>query len=289
MAIIRSPQFPQYHSETFVKGPGFTKAIEWSLDARRLNIFFRRSNVMHDAIERGEKPVINIIGSTDSNTSEHSIIDPVRENLENKKDNLRFGESNDNSLTHQNMPGARGSALQDYVSIIDIDVGGYNKGHEEIKLPFIPRELNYNSESAFTAIKPIGANNPRYQFTGAEDKLEFEIDWYSFDENREDVIRQCRKIEALTKADSYNGNPHRVYLKWGQADRLFATHTFIVIAAPYRMTRFSKGHVSASRELVITDMLPVQAYQKITLARISRKNLSKVEIEYVEEQISTRI
>ena len=94
----------------------------------------------------------------------------------------------------------RGNLIEDFVAIIDIDAGGVDQGTDIIKLPFIPKELNYNSESTFVAVKPIGANNPRYQFTGAEDKLEFEIDWYSFDEDRRDVITNCRKIESLSKS-----------------------------------------------------------------------------------------
>ena len=170
-------------------------------------------------------------------------------------------------------------ALSDGVSIIDIDANGFNKGTEIIKLPFIPKELNYNTESNFAAIRPIGSNTPRYHFTGAEDKLEFEIDWHSLEENRMDVITKCRKLESLAKADGYNGPPHRVILQWGESNLLFADHVFQVIAAPYRLVQFSNGHIGSNKLLKTTNMYPVQAYQKVTLARISSNNLSKLDIE----------
>lgn len=275
MAVIKNPLFTKYH--TYTPPRPVRRGIQWSLDARRANIFYRR----YQRVGQTDADV-KIFGTFSPNTSEHSIITPTRKDLENKKDNLRFGEGADNSLTHQHITPNKGIVLMDYISIIDIDAEGYDKGTEEIILPFVPKELNYNPESAFVAIKPIGANNPRYQFTGAEDKLEFEIDWLSTNDNREDVIRNCRKIESLTKADGYKRSPHRVLLQWGAKDHLFAKHVFIIISAPYRMVQFSKGHYTAEGEFVETNMMPVQAYQRVTLVRVTSKNLSKIEIEYVE-------
>lgn len=278
MATIRNPLFSKYH--TYTPPRPVRRGIQWSLDARRATIFFRRLQ------KAGQTDVdVKVFGTFSPDTSEHSIITPVREELDSKKDNLIFGEGANNSLTHSSMGINKGVALNDYISIIDIDADGYDKGTEEIRLPFIPRELNYNSESSFVAIKPIGANNPRYQFTGAEDKIEFEIDWLSTDNNREDVIRNCRKLESLTKADAYTRSPHRVLLQWGARDHLFSKHVFLVLSAPYRMVQFSKGHYDASGNLVESNLMPIQAYQRITLARITSKNLSKIEIEYVEDNL----
>lgn len=277
MAIIRNPLFSEYH--TYIPPRPVRKGIEWSLDARRVAIFFRRLQAT------GEGPAdIKVVGTFSPNTSDHSIITPVHDELERKKDNLRFGETSNNSITQESIKPYKGNIIEDYVSIIDLDAERDDKGIEEIILPFIPKELAYNSESTFVAIKPIGANNPRYQFTGAEDKLEFEIDWLSTNDNREDVIRNCRKLEALSKADGYRRGPHRVILQWGAKDILFSQHVFIITAAPYRMTQFSKGHMTGG-VLRETNMMPVQAYQKVTLARITSKNLSKLEIEYVEENL----
>lgn len=172
------------------------------------------------------------------------------------------------------------TALQDSITIIDIDAEGINKGLKYIKLPFIPKEINWNSTSNFVGIKPIGRNNPKYHFTGSEDQVEFEIDWHSFDIDREDVIRNCRVLEALSKGDGYNNPPHRVLLQWGWEDILFRDVIFIVIAAPYKLNRFNKGQLD-NGEVVSTALLPIQATQKVTLARITSHNLSSKEIHLV--------
>jgi len=285
MAVFKpSSLFSKYH--TFIPPKPASRGIQWGLDARRAIIFFRRVQAQDPNLEAGIDT--KIFGSFSPDTSDHQLITPAHAQLESQKDALRYGEGADNSLQHTSLSINKGSAIDNYVALIDIDAGGPDQGHEVIKLPFIPKELNYNSESSFVAIKPIGANNPRYQFTGAEDKLEFEIDWHSFDNDRRDVITNCRKIESLSKADAYTGNPHRVILKWGEEDILFAAHEFIVTAAPYKMTQFSNGHHTPDGELHFTGMLPVQAYQKITLSRITSANLSKVQIEFVQETLATR-
>lgn len=173
------------------------------------------------------------------------------------------------------------------IRLLDIDAKGYNKGLEVIPLPYIPRELNYNTESNFALIKPLGANNPRYQYTGSEDKIEFEIDW--FDEYGYDgyAIEHCRKLEALAKADGYTGKPHRVLLQWGKKGRLFNGMEFIVTAAPYILSNFSGAHIAYPGDIRDWDGLPRQATQKITLCKITDHNLSRKEIRHHQSATTT--
>lgn len=269
MAVIRNPLWSKYH--TYIPSKPAKKGIQWSLDARRAIVLFRRA-------EAGV-----LIGPGAPNTREHSEIIPYRDVLE-QRERLEIAP---NTSEHSGFIGNKGSdgtllSLEDYVAIIDLDAKGIDNQYEVIRLPFIPKELEYNSESAFAAIKPMGRNNPNYHFTGAEDKLEFEIDWHAFDWGRREVIENCRKIESLTKADGYNFRPHRVKLMWGRENILFSDHEFIVLAAPYRLTQFNKGNINADGNLESTYMLPIQAYQEITLGRITSNNLSKVEIEFVD-------
>ena len=260
------------------------KIIQWSLDARRATIFFRRIKNI------GETPDTKVFGTFSPDTSEHSEITPYSKVLEKKRSGLAYGEGSPNIATHSKfIANKQGKSLEDYVAIIDLDSKGPDNQYEVIRLPFIPRELAYNSESAFAAIKPMGRNNPFYHFTGAEDKLEFEIDWHAFDWGRREVIENCRKIESLTKADAYNHGPHRVKLLWGKENLLFSDHDFIILAAPYRMTQFNKGNIGPTGNIESTHMLPIQAYQKVVLARITRENLSKVDIEFVNYAAPARI
>jgi hypothetical protein len=268
MAIISA-----YH--TYIPPPRVARGIQWSLEARRATILFRR----------GAAGVI--IGAGAPNTSPHSEMDPYREELEQLRQSPMYGEDSPNVTKHSQFSVNTGpdryqlKRADDYVAIIDVDAKGKDLGYEVIKLPAIPRELNWNTESAFASIKPIGRNNAFYHYTGSEDKLEFEIDWYSTQWDRTEVIRQCRKIESLAKADGYVGDPHRVMLKWGDQNVLFQGMYFQIIEASYRLTQFNKAQIREGGIVESTYMLPVQAYQKVVMARITETNLTKLEIETV--------
>jgi len=289
MAIIKNP-FTDYH--TIPPPKPVRRVIQWSLNARRATIFFRRmkaQGVSEEAALLGAtSEEFKLFGTHSPNTREHSEITPYRKELEKKKEGVIEVAPNVNIHT-KFFPNIQDKSLEDYVAIIDLDSKGPDNQYEVIRLPFIPKELAYNSESVFATIKPMGRNNPFYHFTGSEDKLEFEIDWCAFDWGRREVIENCRKIEALSKADGYNFGPHRVKLLWGKENVLFSDHDFIVLAAPYRMTQFNKGNVNADGTIESTHMLPIQAYQKVILGRITRDNLSKVEVEYVNTAAPTRI
>ena len=246
--------------------PGKTggKLLQWSLDARRAIILYRRLKA--GQIELPDMPWPFYV-EPDA---------PVDKNIQKFRKKLK-GNSAESRLESDNLmyPDSLNkdrTKIEDAIWIIDLDDNtGKNK---VVKLPFIPKELEYNSESTFVAIKPMGRNTPGYHFTGAEDKLEFEIDWHSFDDNREDVINNCRLLESLSKGDGYISSPHRIMIQWGNDDKLFRDHVFIVLAAPYRMVQFNKAQMDKFGNITTTAMLPVQAYQKVSLARIASANLT---------------
>lgn len=278
MAIITSPLFSKYH--TFTPPKAFSRGIQWSMDARRATIFFRRVSQQAPNLEAGIDT--KIFGSFSPNTSNHSDITPYRDELKKRSDMAGVRDFAPNTNTHSNfgtlgeIPDSR-PLPSDGVYIIIKDAWGDYPALHKVKLPFIPKTLEYNAESTFAVIKPIGRNTPRYHFTGSEDKLEFEIDWHSFEENREDVIRDCRIIESLTKSDGYLRPPPMVLLQWGRDNYLFGDHEFIIIKAPYRMVQFNRSQI-INGVVQNTYMLPVQAYQTVTLARVSSTNLSTKKI-----------
>lgn len=170
----------------------------------------------------------------------------------------------------------------DYISIVDLDYvpakHDETRYYSKLILPFVPGELNHGIESNFVGIASFGRNNPIYQFTGSEDSLTFTIDWFSNAKNREDVIFNCRWIEALSKADGYEERPHRVILVWGRDNKLYQDHIFIVQSAPYVLSQFVRGYRDEEGNVISTSMLPQQAIQNITLKRLTSDNLSSSDI-----------
>lgn len=170
---------------------------------------------------------------------------------------------------------------RDYVSIIDID---YKTERDEevrrysyIRLPFVPTNLSYNPKSEFVGIASFGRNNPYYHYSGSEDILKFTIDWFSATNSRTDVIFYCRWLEALSKANGYEDVPHRIKLSWGIDNVLFDNMVWIVESAPYEMSNFIDGY-EKDGTVTKVGLLPQQAYQTVTLKKITDHNLNTAEI-----------
>jgi hypothetical protein len=140
---------------------------------------------------------------------------------------------------------------------------------ESLVFQFVPAEIEYDPASEFQAIATFARNNPRYHYTGSEDTITFELDWHAEVELKNDVLRKCRWIEARTKNDAYNNPPPLILFKWG--DIFTADDLWLITHAPYRLSNFDK----------IANMRPKQAYQKITLKRVTKNNRSYSEITQI--------
>lgn len=161
--------------------------------------------------------------------------------------------------------------FQEKIRIIDLDYDGTEgKQYDYIELPTVPIELSYSMNSKFVGVATIGRNNPRYHFTGSEDQLEFDIDWFSDTYHMEDVIWNCRWLETLTKNNQFQ-RPHRVKIQWGKDDKLFQDDIWLLKHAPYKLRQFNRGYREvASNEFVSTSMLPVLAKQTVKFVRVTR-------------------
>lgn len=129
----------------------------------------------------------------------------------------------------------------------------------------IPPEVSVEPNSNWVALSSLGRNLPGYQFTGAEDTIKFDITWYCDDESREDVIRKCKWLEALSKPDGYDREPPLVQFIFGD---LFRDSKFIVVDAPYKIGLFDRNY----------GLLPHYATQSLTLKKWASKNPTKVDI-----------
>ena len=158
---------------------------------------------------------------------------------------------------------------------------GIEKKYESLELPFIPREVQFSPENNLVAIASPGRNTPFYHYTGSEDTLEFTIDWVSLDDSnsKQDVIRNCRHIEAMSKNDGYDNSIATVIINWGSSNSLFKNMKWVIAKAPYKLQNFNKGFKDpVDKVFVGTSLLPVQAYQQITLKRIYDHNAKRNEI-----------
>jgi hypothetical protein len=145
------------------------------------------------------------------------------------------------------------------IYIIDLDT------RDKLGLMGIPKELEISSESTWATIKVFGKNTANYHFTGAEDTLELEISWWAEDENRYQVMEQCKWLETASKRDGDLGRPHLVRLLWGT---LFSKTTWIITNAPYKWMDFNQEK----------GLRPQCATQRVTLKRYQKDNRTHEQI-----------
>jgi len=286
MARIVITPFQNKDLSDIVNTIGQDKFIE---DLSMITTYAFRAKILFDRNYRGFEKV-EVKGPNDAFvTSGKSIMATKdRDKFENqirkgREGRIQIDDRSKDEYTSEKYTGFKTqNPLTDSISIVDYDYRDSKhkskRGYGVITLPWIPRELNYQPESKFIGIATMGRNNPHYHFTGSEDTLTFEIDWFFMDdESRERVINSCRWIESLTKGDAYEEPPHRVKLVWGENNKLYEDDIWLITSAPYVMSQFTKGF-KKDGNIVRGNLLPQQAIQTITLKRLTRNNLTTQEI-----------
>ena len=133
----------------------------------------------------------------------------------------------------------------------------------------------------------MGRNTPLYQYTGAEDTIQFNISWYCTDiNNPQEVVSKCRLLESWTKANGYSAAPPILQIQWGgtEEDNLLVNQDFILISATYSLQNFSsmvrrdldkyramntEGYTETNLKLY-----PMAATQELIFKRVSSTNLT---------------
>lgn len=248
-----------------------------------------RFKILLDRENRGFQKA-NVNGPTDAfETSGLSIFETGKLDREKavrkgKGNREQIDDESSNMYTSETYGKRASNKVKDYIAIVDYDFKDEDKavrGYSKLVLPFVPRELSYEPSSKFVGIATMGRNTPFYQFTGAEDTIKFEIDWYALEEkdlDRKNVINACRWVEALSKSDGYDGIPHRVKLVWGSNDLLWQDDLWLVVDAPYVLSEFKSGYKEKDGLFTNIGLMPQQAIQTITLKRVTSYNRTTSDI-----------
>lgn len=166
--------------------------------------------------------------------------------------------------------------------VIIFNLHNSDNGYQYIILQNRPPEIEFNGETSWATIKSFGRNIPMYHFTGAEDKIQFNISWYcdwnvaAGDSPQPwQVIQKCRLLEAWSKANGYTAAPPLLQIDWGGSG-LFSNAYFILQSATYRLTNFRDSYIDRrdnKAELIDGKLYPMAATQELIFARVSNDNL----------------
>lgn len=141
---------------------------------------------------------------------------------------------------------------------------------ERIEIQYVPKQLSMNRIANVAELMVIGRNNPLYHFSSGSKTLSLELDFHAEEQNREDVVRKTRWLEALAASDGFAGGQEKVRLTFG---RLFKDNEVWTLKnCVVNLELFDPAN----------GWLPRQAYVMLELALDPDHNLSQKDIKWGE-------
>lgn len=157
--------------------------------------------------------------------------------------------------------------------------------YEYIALQTRPLQVDFKGETSWATIKSMGRNTPIYQYTGAEDTLQFNISWYSTDlSNPDEVVNKCRLLESWSKSNGYLTAPPVLQIQWGNKEdyHMLVNHDYILISTTYSLKNFNNGARRRGDrntwESYNLNLWPSIATQELVFKRVSSHNLGYEDI-----------
>lgn len=136
---------------------------------------------------------------------------------------------------------------------------------EKLYFQNIPLTLDYDPQTTLVSLPSYGRNITDYQFTGAEDALKFDLTWYGDTVTRDDVIKNCKWLEAMSKDSGDGSGIHPIKLVFGD---MYQDAQWVVKSAAYTLSLFNR----------VYGMLPQLATSKIVLSKIASTNPTRSSI-----------
>lgn len=132
---------------------------------------------------------------------------------------------------------------------------------DRVEFQFMPVGMKVNRSAKFAAISPVGRNNDLYQYVGGNNTVQFEIDFFSDDENRKDVIQKCNFLQSLAMKDGGFGPAPKVNIVMGE---IFRGMTWIVNRVNVSYDNYDPNY----------NFMPVRAKVKVQMTLDTNRNLT---------------
>lgn len=132
--------------------------------------------------------------------------------------------------------------------------------YERLEIQFVPKEFSYGSTAKMAKIEVVGRNNPLHHYTGGDDNLSFQLDFFAEEESRKDVLKKVKWIQSLRYNDGNFAPKKNISIVFGN---LFRNEIWTVDSVQVKYSDFDSLH----------DFLPQQAFVDIKLSLDPIKNL----------------
>lgn len=134
--------------------------------------------------------------------------------------------------------------------------------YQKLEMQFIPASMKLTSTAQNAKIEVVGRNNPIHHYTGGDDKLVFKLDFYSDTEDRDDVIKKCRWIQALRYNNGSRGPKRNVKVVMGD---MFQREIWIVDSVAIDLSTFDGTKGFRPRQATVDINLSLDPIKNLTI------------------------
>lgn len=106
---------------------------------------------------------------------------------------------------------------------------------ERLEIQFVPEEISIPRKADLSKISIIGRNNKLLQYTGGEETMTLNLEFYSDEKDRFDVIQKVDWLKSLCYNDGYNAGARKVKVLFGD---LFTYHVWTVEGVTPNLSHF---------------------------------------------------
>lgn len=217
-------------------------------------------------------------GQDTGEKADRSLLILPREGMVRASYGITDPASGQTTLTSQGYKKTQQTILKNQIVI----VSPFTSPYQAIRLQNRPNELSYTTTGTWAAVTSMGRNNPFRMYTGGEDSIQLDINWFCNDpDNRGEVITKCRLLESWTKANGYNASPPVLQLVWGSSG-LYKNDYWILESASYKLTHF-QDRAMRGGEILDFKLYPNYATQTLVFKKVSGHNTAWSEIVSIDE------
>lgn len=139
---------------------------------------------------------------------------------------------------------------------------------DRLEIQYVPEEVATNRVANHGKLAIIGRNNPVYHYTGGSDSMSLELDFYSEQKDREDVMEKCSWLESLAMNDGDSKKQERILLTFGDLFKVNKIWLIKRVVCRYRQFDAKANY------------LPVQAYVTLDLVLDPESNLKRRDVKW---------
>lgn len=140
---------------------------------------------------------------------------------------------------------------------------------EKLEVQYIPRELTSNRQVNLGEVQVVGRNNPLQHYTGGSNRIRLELEFYSDQRDREDVIAKCRLLESWAMNDGNVAPQEKLRVTFGRMFKENEIYRISDLSVDYSMFSPTKG------------MLPRQATANIELVLDPKFNRKAEDVKWI--------